>query len=169
MPGRPTQQDVLLALLSYDAYSRGANPQLKYTTIGAATWQNVSDDRLPGATSVGFSASQYTLTNGKTVIAYRGTDFPTDWSNPAQLLALLQDVGTGWLSSFGVTGTQIGGQNLQPGYARQFYELVTGRSLFAPVGNAPTDLIITGHSLGGGLAGYVACNDNHAIAARAAA
>jgi hypothetical protein len=101
MPGRPTQQDVLLALLSYDAYSRGVNAQLQYkpgvalaTTIGTATWQIVSDNRLPGATSVGFSASQYTLTNGKTVIAYRGTDFPTDWSNPAQLLALLQDVGT---------------------------------------------------------------------------
>jgi hypothetical protein len=116
MPGRPTQQDVMLALLSYDAYSRGKNPQLLYkadeastlaTTIGTATW-NISSDRLVGATSVGFSASQYTLTNGKTVIAYRGTDFPTDWSNPAQLLALLQDVGTGWLSSaesYGVTGT----------------------------------------------------------------
>ena len=36
--GRPAaQQDVMLALLAYDAYNRGANSQLKYASAAPAT------------------------------------------------------------------------------------------------------------------------------------
>jgi hypothetical protein len=59
----PTSQDVLLALLALDSYSRGENAQILNrdlsplaTTIGSANW--ISDsDAIPGATSVGFSGS----------------------------------------------------------------------------------------------------------------
>ena len=167
MSDRPSQQNVLLALLAFDAYSRGVNPQLQYAgnkdlaqTIGSATWINVSDKLLSGATDAGFSASQYTLTSGETVISYRGTDFVTD---TLPLLETLKDVGAGWLSSAGVVGAEGGPVKLQPYYAQKFYELVTGQSLFPSTtiggsgdgGPSAPPVIITGHSLGGSLAGYV--------------
>lgn len=49
-----TQQDVMLALLSLDAYSRGTVRQIERDggelsqNIGTATWSRVSDD-IPGA------------------------------------------------------------------------------------------------------------------------
>ena len=63
MSDRPTSQDVLLALLALDSYSRGTNAQLLNQdgtplakTIGSATWNVVSDTVLPDAVSVGFSS-----------------------------------------------------------------------------------------------------------------
>ena len=133
MPDRPTPQDVLLALLALDSYSRGTHSQILdrdgnplATSIGAANWV-LHSDGLHGAVTVGFSASQYTLSGGKTVIAYRGTDF--DFSSAAGLGGLIADV-VGWFSSFGVLGDEVGPVKLQPYYAQQFYELVTGRLLF---------------------------------------
>lgn len=41
------------------------------------------------------------------------------------------------MSSFGATGTDVLGVGLQPSFAQEFFELVTG------------------HSLGGSLAGYI--------------
>ena len=58
MPTRPTQQDVSLALLAFDAYNRGANAQLMYTdeqrlatTIGDADWQRNSDNIAAATTT----------------------------------------------------------------------------------------------------------------------
>ena len=49
MANRPTSQDVLLALLALDAYSRGENAQLLNqddsplaTTIGSANWIQIT-------------------------------------------------------------------------------------------------------------------------------
>ena len=121
MVDRPaTQQDVMLALLAYDAYSRGVKPQVLKanndelpTEIGTAHWVQSSDD-IPGATAIGFSASEYTLSGGKTVISYRGTDFPVNSSDTGQLLNFLGDFATGWLASFGVTGgAEFNGAKLQ--------------------------------------------------------
>jgi hypothetical protein len=57
MSDRPTSQDVLLALLALDSYSRGANAQILdktgqflATTIGSANW-NRDSDALPGSIS----------------------------------------------------------------------------------------------------------------------
>lgn len=75
-----TQQDVLLAILAMDSYSRGSNVLLtdggesKLTVnIGGATFFGDSDF-IPGAVGAGFSASEYRLSDGTKVIAYRGTD-----------------------------------------------------------------------------------------------
>jgi hypothetical protein len=53
MPDRPTQQDVLLALLALDSYSRGDHAQILdkaggylATTIGTADWNSVSAGRM---------------------------------------------------------------------------------------------------------------------------
>src|SRR4051794_344163 len=154
-----TQQDVLTALLAFDAYNRSDDKkkaQLLYkdetlaTFIGTARWVQNSDG-LSGAVASGFSASQYSTPSG-TVIAYRGTDFPTSLGT---ITGFLQDFWNGWLPSIGVGS----GSTRQPYYAQRFYELVTGRSLFpapdATSAPAPSGLIITGHSLGGALAGYI--------------
>lgn len=157
MSDRPTSQDVLLALLALDSYSRGKNAQILEktgqflaTTIGSANWNVVSDTLLPDSISTGFSASKYTLMDGTSVIAYRGTDFTSN-------IGVALDIAA-WFSSFGVLGDSAG-VKLQPYYAQQFYERVTGRLLFPDGGGSGTpgsNVIITGHSLGGSLAGYVA-------------
>jgi hypothetical protein len=156
----PTQQDVLLALLAFDSYNRGANPQMTYavgaelsTTIGTATLQ-LQSDRLAGATDAGFSASSYSL-NGAKVISFRGTDFPTSFWDINQLIGFATDVWNGWGTSFGAIGT---GGNTQPAFAQKFYELVSENPLFPAAGDPPGavgNLILTGHSLGGSLAGFI--------------
>jgi hypothetical protein len=122
-------------------------------TIGTATLDDQSDD-LAGAISAGFSASSYKL-GGATVISFRGTDFPTSLWDISQLIAFATDVWNGWGTSFGAIGT---GGNTQPAFAQKFYELVSGNPLFPAAGDPPGavgDLILTGHSLGGSLAGFI--------------
>lgn len=75
-----TQQDVLLPILAMDAYSRGSNLLLTGAgeselsrMIGTAVFERDSDTRN-GAVGAGFSAFEYHLSDGKKVIAYRGTD-----------------------------------------------------------------------------------------------
>ncbi|MGN6776053.1 calcium-binding protein, partial [Rhizobium sp.] len=163
MTGVPTKQDVLLALLSLDAYSRGENAQLAYSAgqlpnqVGTVKFVETSD-YIDGAATSGFSASHYQLSSGETVIAYRGTDFVTD---NLSIIETLKDVVFGWLSSFGLLEDDLGNGaiHLQPYYAQKFYEDVTKRQLFPDAGTGndtpPQNVIITGHSLGGSLAGFI--------------
>lgn len=89
--------DLFLAILAMDSYNRGYNaglgdPQtgLTGTQIGTAT---VRTDALPsGYQAASFFAQAYTLSNGQTVISYRGTDTFGE-SN--------LDVTTGWPIAFG--------------------------------------------------------------------
>jgi len=123
--------DLFLAILSMDAYNRN-DPDagrvfVSGSSIGSATVGQ--QDLIP---SDGFAAQAYTW-EGKTVIAYRGTD---------QLL----DVLTGWITGTGALGPQAVD-------ATQFYQTVTGKSIFDGVAD---NVILTGHSLGGGLAGLIA-------------
>ncbi|NKL67436.1 calcium-binding protein [Rhizobium leguminosarum] len=168
-----TDKNVMVALLALDAYSRGENAQLANIDgsplserIGNVQFVMSSDDmEMPGATIAGFNASAYQWTVGgttETVIAYRGTDFVTQ---DLSIVETLKDVAFGWMSSFGVMNEDLGNGIIhpQPYYAQQFYEEVTNRKLFPEIniggnddsGSPVSNVIITGHSLGGSLAGFI--------------
>jgi hypothetical protein len=140
MSSTPTEQDVLLAILVMDAYSRGEIPKLLAnqvaalpTTIGNANWIAHSDS-MEGATAIGFSASKYDLGGTHEVISYRGTDL--DFSSFSGLWNFINDVLNGWLSSAGITGSVagVGLAKFQPWYAAEFYKNITQLSLLPPPG-----------------------------------
>jgi Ca2+-binding RTX toxin-like protein len=139
------------AILSMDAYNRGYLPAIKGleafgNQIGGATLR--TDVLLPaGSLESGFFAQAYTLANGKTVISYRGTN--TDNASPLQ-----NDKDYGWPLGGGTIGVlpwTDSGQS-QAILAIKFYRAVAGEA------NSPyaANITTTGHSLGGGLAGFVA-------------
>ena len=147
----PVSGTLMLALLAMDSYNRGYLPGLDLaaagaspTDIGSATLRT---DVLPsGSQAAGFFAQAYTISGGalagKTVISYRGTDNPTPLAGPTGA----SDILSGWVSGVGIPGSQVY-------LAEQFYNSVTGTTfLSGPAANT----ILTGHSLGGGLAGYMA-------------
>lgn len=97
--------------------------------IGLATRQTVAEPN--GYLSSGFSAVAYSY-NGQTIISYRGTDS-------------FVDVLTGWTQGLGFA-------SVQAGQAAEFYKSVVGPASFP----YSTNVVFTGHSLGGGLAGLMA-------------
>jgi RTX calcium-binding nonapeptide repeat (4 copies) len=131
------------AILAMDSYNRGYNEAvtlpivLNQTQIGSATIIAQSD-KDPANTP--FNASFYAIAyqyNSQTTISYRGTD-------------ALTDVTTGWL---------LGGGNYnapQGGMAIDFYKAVATQLGGSGVNLQTVNISLTGHSLGGGLAGYVA-------------
>jgi hypothetical protein len=131
--------DLFNALLSLDAYNRGYDAHLGSSTdglggllskIGDATV--IAQDGDATARDASFFAQAYSR-GGQTIISYRGTDS-------------LLDVVFGWITGAGAFGPQAQ-------LAFDFYKAVTGQSVWdGPVGN----VLLTGHSLGGGLAGLVA-------------
>jgi Protein of unknown function (DUF2974) len=123
--------DLMLAILAMDSYNRDYNQGIILSgNVGTAALRAFELPQRYEAAS--FFAQAYTW-NGQTVISYRGTDvFSTDFST---------GYGIGHGFSGGAQGTM----------AVQFYRTV--------IGNADpftANVILTGHSLGGGLAGYVA-------------
>jgi hypothetical protein len=141
-------KDLFLSILAMDAYNRGydaglANLGQKDSKVGAATIENDSSILIAanGETvheSAGFYALSYNIgadgpegLAGKTVISYRGTDSSLDKS-------------TGWI---------VGAGNIddwtQAPLALEFYNAATGQSYRDGQAN---DVILRGHSLGGGLA-----------------
>ncbi len=142
-------KDLFLALLSLDAYNRGYGAGIDGlggggSKIGTATVG--SDELLPdGAQAAGFYAVSYDTPYG-TVISYRGTDnFTYDDVRGAS------DITKGWTIGAGLTGENPWGIAAQSGLTIDFYDAVVGD-------DEPYDLygqkpIVTGHSLGGGLAG----------------
>lgn len=143
-------RDLFLAILAMDSYNRGYDAGLAdggdgdpdglgLSSTEATYWVGSarvgSDEFLPmGAKEAGFYAVAYRLDDGMTVISYRGTDTSRDHT-------------TGWLVGAGATLTYT-----QADETLAFYEAVTGQSTNdGPAANT----IVTGHSLGGGLAGHV--------------
>ena len=143
-------KDVFLAILSIDSYDRGYNQGVKGLSdtggIGNATILTDSSVELglPLTSGQGFYAIAYTvtgITDGTTVIAYRGTD-------PSEFSQLYLDLAHGWSSFTGL------GDNSQFGLARAFYGAVTHHDFPTATNLAPANVILTGHSLGAALAGY---------------
>lgn len=147
-------ETLMLVLLAMDSYNRdsGAGVQLDDSVLGFANVSVVST-KLEGAfadayASSGFFAVAYTFSPnspifaGKTIISFRGTDnpslVPTDVAGASDILK-------GWISGMGSSSSQAQ-------LALDFYSSVTGRSITD--GPAP-DVILTGHSMGGGLAEIV--------------
>lgn len=131
--------DLYLAILSLDSYNREYGQGIRDVPdgdIGNATrgvtsalfGKNPDDTRVDATAS--FFAAAYAL-NGRTIIAYRGTD------------SILGD-----LPAF-ATGAGLP-DTTQTELASQFYKVVNNGSI-----NTNPNIILTGHSLGGGLAGFI--------------
>ncbi len=154
-PGSLMNSNVFRAILAMDSYNRGYDAQLNDVegdAIGIAVIQTDSTDQfgLDITSSVGFYAISYSW-NDQNVISYRGTnpDFSgteEDFFNSPGAA----DVFNGWTVGAGFPG---GGQAQ---LAIEFYKAVAGVStpyyLIEPHDNAT---MLVGHSLGGGLAGFV--------------
>lgn len=104
-------------------------PQPSFATLVAVTDQ-----------AAGFYAVAYNW-NGQKVISYRGTTFELG-------INTYRDVIQGWTLGLGFPDAS------QAQLAKQFYTSVTGQQIYG--GAPPSNVILTGHSLGGGLAGFVA-------------
>ncbi|MDI1289221.1 MAG: hypothetical protein PSX37_04620, partial [bacterium] len=133
-----TYSDMFLGLLAMDSYQRSTDRAFVVPTnwIGAAHLTHSDDED-------GFSASSYSW-GDKTVISYVGTNNLN--LNPFDPQS---DVYGGWSVGAGYTGA-----GSQAPFATQFYTTATGgRSVYD---TSADDIVLTGHSLGGGLAGFVA-------------
>jgi hypothetical protein len=154
-------KDLLLAILSLDSYSRGygaaiddglgADDGLGKTAIGTTAYKIDSTTKLgvDQTKNAGFYAVSYTvgsgvdgIDSGTTVISYRGTDNFGEYYNADRGA---NDILNGWLGGAGTPTSQTS-------LALEFYQSVTGKSVFE---GAAANTIVTGHSLGGGLAGLV--------------
>ena len=133
------------AILALDAYNRGYDAKLSGlsdapgTRLGQATI--LSSDGGSQAQKIGFYALAYEL-DGKTVIAFRGTD-------NLNILKGANDILNGWVGGAGIISTQAD-------RALQYYQSVVGKPAFQRADN----VTLTGHSLGGGLAGQLAALSN---------
>lgn len=150
-------KDLFMSILSMDAYNRGYGAGIdpggdgnglggSGQSIGYAQVGDDADDAEGVARSEGFYAISYTLSQsvgegsdqiaaGTTIISYRGTD---EWNQFSELAFI--DVATSYFGSWS-----------QPQFAlaKKFFDSVNAAN-----GNAP--IVLTGHSLGGALAGITA-------------
>ena len=155
-------KELFLAILALDSYNRGYGAGIDDGVgtddglgVNGASIGNAAILRDRGndaAKDAGFYAVAYTLgeavgsgadalASGSTVISYRGTDNFEAYNKASGA----NDVINGWLGGSGTPTSQTS-------LALEFYESVTGKSVFE---GAAENTILTGHSLGGGLAGLV--------------
>jgi hypothetical protein len=153
------QNKVYSALLAMDSYNRGygANVIINGSSLGSIDILtreslNITDQQYVNWQTAGFYASAYEW-NGENVISYRGTnpdfgDLNTFLRSPG-----FRDVWNGWTLGAGFADASQGQ------LAIDFYRAVTGdTSIYHTTANpgSLTPTILIGHSLGGGLAGFVA-------------
>lgn len=140
--------NLFLAILSLDSYNRGYNEGIEglgaagaeSSLIGNAKFYLQSDiEGNTAGVNAGFYAAAYDW-NGQKVISYRGTDSAIELSSAA-------DIWSGWILGAGFPGAS------QAGLALDFFEGIIAGSAFDATDNS--GIVLTGHSLGGGLAGFV--------------
>jgi hypothetical protein len=142
MTSAPISNELFHAILAMDAYNRGYGAKLTGlsdavgTKLGKATVIGSATDAADG-----FYAIAYEL-NGKKIISYRGTDDTTFFSTSS-------DLWNGWVQGAGIISSQSED-------AIQFYQRIAGKSVF----EQNPGVVTTGHSLGGGLAGYIGALSN---------
>jgi hypothetical protein len=153
-------RDLFLAILSMDSYNRGYGQGIRNLAdsgqIGGASILTFPNSVRAGWEAAGFYALAYTVSgvsgiaDGTTVIAFRGTDgFSGSVANGGS------DAWNGFGVAFGfATG-------LQAELAVRFHQSVA-KNDYDP-STRSSNIAVTGHSLGGGLAGLVAANDNAAF------
>jgi Protein of unknown function (DUF2974) len=135
------EKSLFLAILALDAYNRNYNPGYKAvqqnTSTVAVKGSAIGDAYVVDETKdedVSFYALSYKW-GTDTVVSYRGTTFEAGPNT--------NDVLYGWTMSFGW------GAATQGELAKAFYDKTK-------VGLTNSPILLTGHSLGGGLAGFVA-------------
>lgn len=140
---------VMMSILAMDSYNRGdgAGIIVAGTKLGTATWV---DKPLPdNSPEFGFYATTYEWNNAR-VISYRGTNFDFNSSEGGLLNSPgVKVMWRGWSVGAGCI------ENTQADLAIRYYEAVTGRSVWDATDTGGPITILTGHSLGGGLAGLV--------------
>jgi len=148
----PVSKDLLLSILAMDAYNQGYGRGVEHgeTSIGLADFDQDKGDSE--AQDAGFYAVAYEVQAGAweglaedtTVISFRGTDRAFGWTG--------SDAWNGW-------GIGVGAfEGDQARLGQEFFQAVTGTTDGeARDGNA----LLTGHSLGGGLAGFLASLHGH--------
>jgi hypothetical protein len=151
----PLSRELFLAILSMDSYNRGYGTGLTFkkasTQIGKAQIITFPNNVSTGWEAAGFYALAYNMTgvagftSGERVISYRGTNFDYGDSVSAFFNSpLVRDALYGWTVGAGLLTSQAG-------LALQFYRAVVGENADRFAAN----VTLTGHSLGGGLAGFV--------------
>jgi hypothetical protein len=166
-------RELFLAILSMDSYNRGYGTGIKDLpdtgAIGRAKIIAFPDSIKTGWEATGFYALAYDVSGAGiegltgTVIAYRGTDNFVPFTAGTDFWSY----GIGIGQPFALTG----GLTEQARLTIEFYRAVAGEGADPFAVNITT----TGHSLGGGLAGFVGLfvnktsNDNQRTAHRRAA
>ncbi len=133
------QKDLLLAILAMDSYNQDYGAGLAHgsTTIGSSNLNDRPESvKIADWEAAGFYAASYTLADGTTVISYRGTDASPDYTR-------------GWSIALGAVG-----EGTQAPLALDFYSSVLDGKTYQD--GKQSKVVLTGHSLGGLLAGYVA-------------
>lgn len=151
-------RDLFMAILSMDSYNRGYGISItgmggRGSKLGTATIGEDATTALPPGVGLtdGFYAISYTLGSGiqdtptgTRVVMYRGSD--------SFLFGATEGEGGDVINGYGVgAGSPYGPQAR---LAMRFYNAVTGRAPESFI-NSPYNVIVSGHSLGGGLAGLV--------------
>lgn len=138
-----SKEDLFLAILSMDAYNRnGSNNSISVgLAVAGTSIGNATLDISQGFQSSGFFAQSYLLSGTQKIISFRGTDINTAGE-------FGRDVVHGWFAGGGNYAVD------QMEQAAQFFQQVVGvNPTLANLYNA--NITLTGHSLGGGLAGLL--------------
>jgi hypothetical protein len=170
-PRAKAQADLIYAILTMDSYNRGYGFGINQLadTIGtrvgnysiSVRTDSVADSTTNPAFAAGFYALAYrNATTGETVVSYRGTDVKGIFASDSMGGS---DVTNGYGIAVGLPGHgYFNAANLLDVHATQ---AVFAEDFYRSVANNTSDsIILTGHSLGGGLAGYVSgFTESHAV------